>query len=110
MKLRKIHLSNDRILSGNDMKFVVGGGDEHTQHDGSWIDCPECKKAQEAIYNGGNTVTNGKNDNWLVSLEQGLMYGFSMLYHYGYQAYQSMFGNNEDDENENNEDASKDKN
>lgn len=105
MKLRKIHLSNDRILSGNDMKFVVGGGDEHTKHDGSWIDCPECKKAQEAIYNGG-----GNNPNGFVLIEQTITYGISMLYHYGYQAYQSMFGNNEDDENEKNEDTSKDKN
>ena len=91
MKLKKIHLSNDRVLSCNDMKFVIGGGDEHSSHDGSWLDCPACQEVANAIYNGGNAAAGYQGTNGGLLIIQGISYLGSIAYHYLYQCYSNLF-------------------
>lgn len=79
MKLKRISLPNDRMLSNDEMKFVVGGGDDVPEfeggtlpeavvyapkrggheHEGEFENCPRCR---EILYNSrkcAGEVTGG---------------------------------------------------
>lgn len=104
MKLKKIHLSNDRVLTCDDMKFVIGGGDEHSSHDGSWVDCPACQELADAMYYGGNAAAGYQGTNGGLLMVQGVAYLGSIAYHYLYQGYHNLFGGDENNSDDNTND------
>ena len=109
MKLKRIHLSNDRILSNNEKKLIIGGGDEditidggylpeiictghtHTSHEGAFTDCPECEKIIKASQAAGNIETYGNIDDneYIYNMQFIITYG-TLLYHYGNQLYDKL--------------------
>lgn len=105
MRLRRIHLSEDRVLSNDELKFVIGGGDDdaiidggmldevevighHTPHSSSdFTECPECKKFNQATLDTANQLTYGyPEDNGGVANQQYLSNYFMMAYHYIYRS------------------------
>ena len=54
MKLRKIHVPDDRMLSKDDLKFVIGGGDE--TFDGGTLPEVTCY-GQKGYRHTGNALT-----------------------------------------------------
>lgn len=103
MKLKMIHIAQDRVLDSNSMKFVIGGNDDiidggwlpevnvygtdksscHSSHDGSFTDCEECKRIIQSLQGAGDkaTGTNWMDNEYIYNMQLFLTYGV-FIYHY----------------------------
>lgn len=103
MKLKRISLPNDRMLSNDEMKFVVGGGDDVPEfeggtlpeavvyapkrggheHEGDFSDCQSCQNYLRDLQRTANNAAGGNSmDNEIILNMQMMLVAGRYVYHY----------------------------